>query len=171
MFLWLILFVILAAVFGAIGATGKATKAAEQESLQGGHTMPQGKFEFHGSGLGFLGQYILSLILCIITFGLFIPWAYTTAQKWLCQHTTIDGRPLTFKGSGVGFFGQYLLIVFLTVITFGLYAPWGYCRFMRWQTRNTYFAGIGDNEQSGSAFADRAGQTSPLAPPVAVRPS
>ena len=171
MFLWLILFVILAAVFGAIGATGKATKAAEQESLQGGHTMPQGKFEFHGSGLGFLGQYILSLILCIITFGLFIPWAYTTAQKWLCQHTTIDGRPLTFKGSGIGFFGEYLLIVFLTVITFGLYAPWGYCRFMRWQTRNTYFAGIGDNEQSGSAFADRGRQTSPLAPPVAVRPS
>ena len=132
--------------------------------------MPQSsKFDFHGSGIGYVGQWILTVILCVGTFGLFTPWAFVMGQKWLCQNTTIDGRQLTFKGTGAGFFGQYLLILFFRVITFGLYIPWGFCRIMRWKTRNTYFAGVGDNEQSGAAGEQWASPS--LSPPSLVNRS
>ncbi|MEQ1692541.1 MAG: DUF898 family protein [Gemmatimonas sp.] len=108
--------------------------------------MASGKFEFHGSGLALLGIWLLNVILCVVTLGLYVPWAYVSFQSWFAKNTSIDSRRLTFKGSGARFFGQYLLIVFFTLITLGLYTPWGICRLRNWQTRNTYFADAGDNE-------------------------
>lgn len=108
--------------------------------------MASGSFVFHGKGLGLLGLWILNVVLCAITLGLYFPWAYVSIQHWQCKHTIVDDRRLTFRGTGIGFFGQYLLIVFLSLITLGLYVPWGLCRFLRWQTQNTYFADAGDNE-------------------------
>ena len=108
--------------------------------------MPIGTFEFDGKGLSVFGLYLVNAILCLLTLGLYFPWAYVSMQRWICKHTTIEGRPLTFRGSGAGFFGQYLLIIILCFVTLGLYTPWGFCQFKRWQTRNTYFAGVGDNE-------------------------
>jgi uncharacterized membrane protein YjgN (DUF898 family) len=108
--------------------------------------MASGKLEFRGTGLGLLGIGILNLVLCVITVGLYGPWAYVSVQRWYCKYTLIDGRPLTFKGTGAGFFGQYLLICLLTLLTLTIYTPWGICRLRRWQTANTYFADPGDNE-------------------------
>jgi len=106
--------------------------------------MPHGNFEFKGKGLGFWWLMIWTGFLTIITIGLFWPWAYSAQQRWLTEHTYIDGKQLVFKGTGIGLFGTWLLVVFLSIITLGIYAPWGYCRIKRWQVNNQYFADDGD---------------------------
>lgn len=109
--------------------------------------MARGNFEFKGTGLSFLWLVIWTGILIIITIGIAWPWAYTAQQKWLAEHTYIDGNQLTFSGTGLGIFGTWLLVVFLSIITLGIYFPWGYCKIRRWQTNNLYFADEGDIEK------------------------
>lgn len=109
--------------------------------------MAHGKFEFVGTGIGYLGIALLSFILTVVTLGLYGPWAYCAKQRWKTERTLIDGKRLTFKGTGVGVFGTFLLIIFLSIITLGIYIPWGVCRLERWRIHNTYFADAGDVEQ------------------------
>jgi uncharacterized membrane protein YjgN (DUF898 family) len=108
--------------------------------------MAHGKFEFKGSGFGYIWLFIWTTFLTIITFGIFFPWAITATQRWLAANTRIDGKQLCFKGSGAGFFANWLLILILTFLTLGIYAPWGVVRLFRWIVGNTYFADTGDVE-------------------------
>jgi uncharacterized membrane protein YjgN (DUF898 family) len=95
------------------------------------------RFEFHGTGLGYIWLLAWTVFLSIITFGLFFPWAFSAQMRWITSNTTLNGRPLEFVGTGLGFFFQWLLILVLSILTFGLYAPWGYCRLKRWELENT----------------------------------
>jgi len=98
------------------------------------------KFEFRGSGFGYIWLLIWTSIISVITLGLFFPWAYSAQQRWIASNTYIGGRQLAFAGTGFGFLWQWLLILVLTTVTFGLFIPWGYCMFKRWETENTMFA-------------------------------
>ncbi len=109
--------------------------------------MAHGKFEFVGTGIGYLGIALLSFILTVVTLGLYGPWAYCAKVRWKTERTLIDGKRLTFKGTGLGIFGTFLLIVVLSIITLGIYIPWGVCKLERWRIHNTYFADTGDVEQ------------------------
>ena len=108
--------------------------------------MAYGKFEFNGSGIGYLWLFIWTALLTFLSFGLFFPWAVSATQRWMAANIKIDGKQLCFKGSGVGFFANWLLIFILSIITFGIYIPWGAVRLFRWVVNNTYFAGAGDVE-------------------------
>ena len=108
--------------------------------------MAQGKFEFKGTGLGFIWLCIWTTFLTLITFFIFIPWAVAAIQRWKAAHTYIDGKQLCFKGSGVGFVVNWLLIMLLSIITIFIYLPWGLVRLQRWITHNTYFTDPGDVE-------------------------
>lgn len=108
--------------------------------------MAHGRFEFKGSGLGYLWLFIWTTFLTLITFGLFFPWTVSATQRWISAHTRIDGKQLCFKGSGVGFFANWLLIIILSILTLGIYTPWGIVRLLRWVIGNTYFADPGDIE-------------------------
>ncbi len=108
--------------------------------------MAHGKFEFRGTGLGYLWLFLWTTFLTIITFGIFYPWAVTAKQRWITAHTYIDGKQLCFKGSGIGFIANWLLILILSIITLGIYIPWGLVRLQRWIVSNTYFADPGDVE-------------------------
>ncbi len=94
-------------------------------------------FEFRGSGLGYIWLMVWTILLSILTGGLFFPWAYSAQLRWISSNTYLHGRPLKFVGTGLGFFFQWLLILVLTFITLGIYAPWGYCRLKRWELENT----------------------------------
>jgi len=108
--------------------------------------MARGKFEFRGTGLGYLWLFIWTTILTLITLGIFVPWAAAAVLRWKCANTYIDGRQLCFKGSGGGFFANWLLILIFSIVTLGIYAPWGAVRLYRWVAGNTYFADPGDVE-------------------------
>ena len=109
--------------------------------------MATGKFEFNGTGGGYVWLVLWTSVLNILTVSLAYPWTETAKERWKAKKTYIDCRQLTFKGTGFGFFGTWLVIIILTIITLGLYAPWGACRLQRWKTNNLYFASSGDNER------------------------
>ncbi len=108
--------------------------------------MAHGRFEFKGSGLGYIWLFIWTTFLTLFTLGIFFPWAITAKERWKAAHTYIDGEQLCFKGSGAGFFANWLLILVLSFLTFLIYAPWGAVRIIRWIVGNTYFADPGDVE-------------------------
>lgn len=108
--------------------------------------MAHGKFEFSGTGLGYLWLCIWTTLLTILTLGIFLPWAVAAQLRWITAHTKIDGKQLCFKGSGAGYFVHWLLTWILTIITLGIYYPWGIVRYIRWIVGNTYFADPGDVE-------------------------
>ncbi len=97
------------------------------------------EFRFTGGGFGYFWLMLWTMILTVVTCGLFYPWACSYTQRWICAHTFVQGRQLEFIGTGFGFFFQWLLIMLFTAITFGLYAPWGYCRLKRWKIENMRF--------------------------------
>ena len=98
------------------------------------------KFEFRGSGFGYIWLMLWTAIVTALTFGLFFPWSYSALLRWNKSNTYIGGRQLAFTGSGFGLIGHWLIILFLLVITFGLYTPWAYCQIKRWETENSAFA-------------------------------
>jgi hypothetical protein len=51
---------------------------------------------FTGSVLGYLGISILSILITLLTFGIGLPWAICIEQKWVIEHTEIDGKNLGF---------------------------------------------------------------------------
>ncbi|MCJ7507438.1 MAG: DUF898 family protein [candidate division Zixibacteria bacterium] len=108
--------------------------------------MAYGKFEFRGTGGGYLWLFIWTTLLTLITLGIFAPWAAAVVLRWICANTYIDGKQLCFKGSGGGFFANWLLILILLIITLGIYSPWGTVSLYRWIASNTYFADPGDVE-------------------------
>lgn len=50
---------------------------------KGGVIMAHGKFEFKGTGLGYLWLFIWTTFLLIITLGIFYPWAVTARKRWI----------------------------------------------------------------------------------------
>jgi uncharacterized membrane protein YjgN (DUF898 family) len=58
--------------------------------------------------------------LSTITLGIAIPFMLCKKEKWLEQHTFIEGRQLTFCGTGFQLFGQWMKWLLLTMITLGI---------------------------------------------------
>lgn len=101
--------------------------------------MAKGNCQFKGTG----GQYFVTVIihlviLGIITFGLYMPWAVVRLFRLKASHTTISGKPVSFMGTGGQLFLLGLVQGFITLITFGIYAPWGLCKILSWKARNTF---------------------------------
>ena len=45
------------------------------------------RLEFSGSGLGFLGEYLIILIFTVITCGIYAPWGTVRMNKYIISHT------------------------------------------------------------------------------------
>ena len=56
--------------------------------------MPHGNFEFKGHGLSYFWLALWTMVITIITFGLFWPWGYSARQRWIAERY-IDGKQLT----------------------------------------------------------------------------
>lgn len=95
---------------------------------------------FTGGLLGMIGIYILVILLNIFTAGLACPWAICIWQKWVANHTVIDGRQVIFDGNGLQLFGNYIKWWFLSLITFGIYSLWLPIKFKQWTTKHTHIA-------------------------------
>ena len=80
--------------------------------------------KFTGRLIGLIGIGILQAILIAITLGLGTPWAVCMKEKWMAEHTIIDGKQVTFDGNGGQLFGHYIKWFLLTIITLGIYSFW-----------------------------------------------
>lgn len=96
--------------------------------------------KFTGGLLGLIGINILAGLLMMITLGLGVPWAVCMREKWIAEHTIIDGHQLKFDGTGGQLFGQYIKWWLLTFITLGIYSFWLGIKMKQWTVKHTHFA-------------------------------
>ena len=95
--------------------------------------------KFTGRLIGLIGIGILQAILIAITLGLGTPWAVCMKEKWMAEHTIIDGKQVTFDGNGGQLFGQYIKWFLLCIITLGIYSFWLEIKMKQWITKHTHF--------------------------------
>ncbi len=96
--------------------------------------------KFTGGLLGEIGISILQTLIIAISFGIATPWAVCIKQRWIADHTIIDGRQLKFDGTGTQLFGCYIKWFLLTIITLGIYGFWLANNMQKWITKHTHFA-------------------------------
>ena len=99
-----------------------------------------GSFKFERDVASYFGVGVLSFLLVLFTLGFGIPWAVCMKQKWIADHTTIDGRQLKFVGSGGELFGKFIVWYLLSLVTLGIYGLlyWG-PNLQQWITEHTDF--------------------------------
>lgn len=104
--------------------------------------MPKANCQYKGTGGQYFATVFIHLILLnILTFGIYGPWALVRLFRLKASHTTIDGKPVSFIGTGGQLFMLSLILSLITIITFGLYMPWAVCRFISWRAQNTLVDG------------------------------
>lgn len=94
--------------------------------------------KFTGRLIGLIGIGILQAILIAITLGLGTPWAVCMKEKWMAEHTIIDGKQVTFDGNGGQLFGHYIKWFLLTIITLGIYSFWLSIKMKQWVVSHTH---------------------------------
>lgn len=96
--------------------------------------------QFTGGLLGLIGINILMALLCVFTLGLGAPWALCIKERWIAEHTFIDGQQLTFDGTGGQLFGNYIKWLLLSIITLGIYSFWMEIKMKQWLVKHTHVA-------------------------------
>ena len=94
--------------------------------------------EFNGGLLGLIGINILQFLLTAITLGFGAPWAVCIKQRWIADHTILDGHRLFFDGTGGQLFGNYIKWFLLTIVTLGIYSFWLQIRMKQWVVSHTH---------------------------------
>jgi uncharacterized membrane protein YjgN (DUF898 family) len=94
--------------------------------------------KFTGGLLGMIGTYILMVLISVFTLGIALPWALCIWQKWVADHTIIDGKQMVFDGTGAQLFGNYIKWWLLCMVTLGIYSLWLPIKFRQWTTMHTH---------------------------------
>ena len=130
-----------------------------------------GKSEFTGGALGYIGTSFICTFVTLITLTLGMYWARCHKERWLAKHKVIDGLRLEFDGKAIQYFGKRVLWTFLTIITLFIYSFWLIIKSKKWIASHTHFATgqqlppiTGDGAQSAATPAVK--NTAP-----AVRPA
>jgi uncharacterized membrane protein YjgN (DUF898 family) len=71
----------------------------------GAAATPSRNFVFQGSGAGYFWIWLVNVLLTIVTFGLFLPWALVRARRYFYENTDLEGRVFLTTPPDV----QYLL--------------------------------------------------------------
>ncbi|MDR3263556.1 MAG: DUF898 family protein [Clostridiales bacterium] len=99
-----------------------------------------GESKFDAGLIELIATKIIRSIIVIFTLGLAYPWAVVYYQKWVANHTIIDGQRQVFTGTGGQLFGQYIKWLLLSVVTFGIYSLWLGIKIKQWTVKNTHNA-------------------------------
>ncbi|WP_353722026.1 DUF898 family protein [Dyadobacter sp. 676] len=73
---------------------------------------------FHGEGAKLFGIYIVNLLLTLVTFGLYYPWAKAALLKYMYEESELEGSRFTFHGTGREMFIGFIKAVGIFI---GLY--------------------------------------------------
>lgn len=96
--------------------------------------------EFTGGLLGLIGVNIVQGLIISFTLGICTPWAICYKERWMAEHTYIDGHQLVFDGTGGQLFGNYIKWILLTLITCGIYGFWLEIKMKQWLVKHTHLA-------------------------------
>lgn len=95
---------------------------------------------FDGTGAGFVGVFLVGMLIRVFTLGFGASWAKANAVRWQRQHLRIGGERVVFKGTGGQVFLRNLVGRILTLFTLGLYYPWWVVQEERWIASNSWVA-------------------------------
>lgn len=98
----------------SLGAALAKLKSSSSESTQL-------RIQFTGSGSEYFRIWIVNLLLIIVTFGLYFPWAKVRRLRYFYGNTVVDGEALGFHGDPKKMFKGFVLVGLL----FGLYSMAG----------------------------------------------
>jgi tetratricopeptide (TPR) repeat protein/uncharacterized membrane protein YjgN (DUF898 family) len=104
--------------------------------------MPKGNCQFKGTGGQYFPTFFIHLFLIsIVTFGVYIPWAWVRLLRLRASHTLLNGKAVSFTGTGGQLLGLAIVQGLLTMITLGFYGPWAICKYCAWRAQNTLVGG------------------------------
>lgn len=80
---------------------------------------------FHGKGAKLFEIYVVNILLTLVTFGFYYPWAKASVLRYLYQETELEGSRFVFHGTGkemfigflkaIGIFGALYLVLLATM--------------------------------------------------------
>lgn len=80
------------------------------------------QLSFWGEGSKLFGIFIVNMLLTLVTFGLYYPWARAATLKYLYQETELEGSRFSFHGTGkemfIGFIKAIGIIMALNLMFF-----------------------------------------------------
>jgi uncharacterized membrane protein YjgN (DUF898 family) len=82
-------------------------------------------FSFHGSGAAFFALVFKNMLLTLLSFGIYLPWAKTERRKYLLQNVEIAGHRLRYHGTGRELLVGYAKVVIGYLVFFGFPALLG----------------------------------------------
>lgn len=82
------------------------------------------QLSFFGKGSEYFKIKIINIILCIVTLGLYYPWAKAKTLQYLYSHTTFEEQPFAFTGTGNEMFKGFVkAVLFLIIIDAMIMVP------------------------------------------------
>ncbi len=88
---------------------------------------------FDGEVIEWMGIFVPSILMCVLTLGLAYPYARCFFLSWYVGCLVIDGKRLSFTGTWKEFYPVWLKEMLITLLTLGLYFPWMYIHIRRWE--------------------------------------
>jgi len=82
----------------------------------GAAASPSRNFVFQGSGAGYFWIWLVNVLLTIVTFGLFLPWALVRARRYFYENTDLQGARFSYHATGRSVFVGWLCIMVLYII-------------------------------------------------------
>ncbi len=76
------------------------------------------RFAFRGHGGEFFADWIRNMLLCVLTLGLYYPWARARILGYLIGNLEADGDRLSYHGSGSELFVGLLKIIAVMVVSY-----------------------------------------------------
>jgi uncharacterized membrane protein YjgN (DUF898 family) len=79
------------------------------------NVIPQ-RLKLHGDGFQYLGILVVNILLCIVTLGLYYPWARAKNLQYLYGETEFAGSRLQFHGTGKEMFKGFIKAIGILVV-------------------------------------------------------
>ena len=114
---------------------------------------------FEGSGFEYFKIWIVNILLIVITFGIYYPWAKVRNHRYFYANSTLDGRNFEYHATGKQLFFGYLIAMALLItyaiiqqvspigsfIVLGIFLlalPWIIWRSFKFNMRVTSFSNV-----------------------------
>lgn len=77
---------------------------------------PRWQFNFHGRAGAYFIICLTNVILCIITLGIYTPWAMVRSRRYVYENMELNGARFGYHATGLAIFLSWLFLVFVIIL-------------------------------------------------------